>query len=118
MILLGLSLHEPNIFVIRESLHNVQCFRYKKKSCLRFGHTSAECENKPAKPTQKEIEKSCTLHVGEKIEFFFFLVFILKFPGNLPFGATEGDIRAAFGIYGEISEVRIILDRDTHKPKG
>ncbi len=40
------------------------------------------------------------------------------FVGNLPFSATEGEIRNLFQEYGEVERVSIITDRDTGKPRG
>jgi cold-inducible RNA-binding protein len=40
------------------------------------------------------------------------------FVGNLPFSATEDELRSLFGPYGEVQEVRIMTDRDTGKPRG
>ena len=40
------------------------------------------------------------------------------FVGNLPFSATEDELRDLFGPYGEVQEVRIMTDRDTGKPRG
>jgi RNA recognition motif-containing protein len=38
--------------------------------------------------------------------------------GNLSHGATENDIRDAFGQYGAVSNVTIIKDRETGRPRG
>ncbi|MFC2153021.1 RNA recognition motif domain-containing protein [Actinomycetota bacterium] len=40
------------------------------------------------------------------------------FVGNLPFSASEGDLRQIFSDYGEIESVAIILDRDTGRSRG
>ncbi len=40
------------------------------------------------------------------------------FVGNLPFSATEGEIRSLFQEYGEVERVSMITDRDTGKPRG
>lgn len=40
------------------------------------------------------------------------------FVGNLPFSATEADLRALFADYGEIDSVAIINDRDTGRSRG
>lgn len=40
------------------------------------------------------------------------------FVGNLPFSASEGDLRQLFSDYGEIDSVAIILDRDTGRSRG
>ena len=40
------------------------------------------------------------------------------FVGNLDFGVTEDQLRAAFGSYGAVSTVTIVLDRDTGQPRG
>lgn len=38
--------------------------------------------------------------------------------GNLPFTATEDDVRNYFAQYGTVSEVIVIKDRDTGRSKG
>lgn len=41
------------------------------------------------------------------------------YVGNLPFSVTEADLRQAFAAKGhEISEVKMVLDRDTGQPRG
>ncbi len=40
------------------------------------------------------------------------------YVGNLPFGATEEEIREYFSTIGEVSSVKIITDRDTGKSRG
>ena len=38
--------------------------------------------------------------------------------GNLPFSATEGEIRELFGQYGAVESVSLPSDRDTGRPRG
>ena len=40
------------------------------------------------------------------------------YVGNLSFDATENEIRDLFGQYGEVSEVNLITDRETGRPRG
>jgi len=40
------------------------------------------------------------------------------YVGNLPFSATEDEIRDLFGEHGEVKEVRMISDRETGRPRG
>jgi RNA recognition motif-containing protein len=40
------------------------------------------------------------------------------YVGNLPFSATEDEIRQLFGQYGSVSSVSLITDRDTGSPRG
>ena len=40
------------------------------------------------------------------------------YVGNLPFSATEEELRTAFSAFGEVSKVNLISDRDTGKSKG
>ncbi len=40
------------------------------------------------------------------------------FIGNMPYGATEADLRAHFSSVGEPSQVVIPVDRDTSRPRG
>lgn len=40
------------------------------------------------------------------------------FVGNLDFGATEDQIRAAFEAYGAVEKVSVITDRDTGRSRG
>ena len=38
--------------------------------------------------------------------------------GNLPYRLTDEELRSAFEAYGEVSTVRIVIDRETGKSKG
>jgi len=40
------------------------------------------------------------------------------YVGNLPFSTTEDDLSAQFGAHGEVSEVAVITDRETGRPRG
>lgn len=40
------------------------------------------------------------------------------YVGNLPFEATEDEVRAAFSEYGEVMSVNLINDRETGRPRG
>ncbi len=40
------------------------------------------------------------------------------YVGNLPFGATEDEIRALFSPHGKVESVRIITDRETGRSRG
>ncbi|MFW5837888.1 MAG: RNA recognition motif domain-containing protein [Desulfovibrionaceae bacterium] len=40
------------------------------------------------------------------------------YVGNLPFQATEDEVRAAFGEYGDVISVKLITDRETGRPRG
>jgi cold-inducible RNA-binding protein len=40
------------------------------------------------------------------------------YVGNLPFSTTEDELREIFTEYGEVQTVKIILDRETGKPRG
>ena len=40
------------------------------------------------------------------------------YVGNLPWSATEEDIRASFEAYGEVVSVKLIEDRETGRPRG
>lgn len=40
------------------------------------------------------------------------------FVGNLPFTASEDELRALFTSYGAVESVRLITDRDSGKPRG
>ena len=40
------------------------------------------------------------------------------YVGNLPFSVNEEQVRGIFAQYGEISELSLIMDRDTGRPKG
>jgi RNA recognition motif-containing protein len=46
------------------------------------------------------------------------LIAVELYVGNLPFSATNEDLRSAFGQFGEIEAAQIILDRDTKKSRG
>ena len=40
------------------------------------------------------------------------------YVGNLPWGATDGDLSDVFGHYGRVISSRIITDRETGKARG
>ena len=40
------------------------------------------------------------------------------YVGNLPFSATEDEIRQLFGQHGTVSSVKLITDRETGRPRG
>src|SRR5258708_31775405 len=40
------------------------------------------------------------------------------YVGNLPYNTTEAQVRELFGQAGEITEVALITDRETGRPKG
>ena len=40
------------------------------------------------------------------------------YVGNLPFSATEDDIRDAFADHGTVQSVSVITDRETGRPRG
>ncbi|HEY6482751.1 MAG TPA: RNA-binding protein [Steroidobacteraceae bacterium] len=40
------------------------------------------------------------------------------YVGNLPFNATEADVRALFEPHGKVDSVKLINDRETGKPRG
>ena len=40
------------------------------------------------------------------------------FVGNLPFNANENDLQIAFEEFGEIDEIRVIIDRETGRSRG
>ena len=40
------------------------------------------------------------------------------FVGNLPFGATETDLRSLFESHGAVTSARVITDRETGRSRG
>ena len=40
------------------------------------------------------------------------------YVGNLPWSATEDEVRSAFAAYGEVTSVKLIEDRETGRPRG
>ncbi|MFH1279282.1 MAG: RNA-binding protein [Candidatus Eisenbacteria bacterium] len=40
------------------------------------------------------------------------------YVGNLPFSATETELRDMFGRHGSVESVSLITDRDTGRPRG
>ena len=40
------------------------------------------------------------------------------YVGNLPFSATEDDVRELFARYGTVHSVNLISDRETGRPRG
>lgn len=43
---------------------------------------------------------------------------MILYVGNLPYAATEAELREAFAAHGEVSSVRIIVDRDSGRSRG
>lgn len=40
------------------------------------------------------------------------------YVGNLPFSATDHEVREMFAAYGEVASVNLISDRETGRPRG
>ena len=40
------------------------------------------------------------------------------YVGNLPFSATEDEVRTMFGEFGSVTSVNLITDRETGRPRG
>lgn len=40
------------------------------------------------------------------------------YVGNLPFSATENDVRELFEAHGTVHSVKLITDRDSGRPRG
>ncbi len=40
------------------------------------------------------------------------------YVGNIPFSATEDELRAAFAEHGDVTTVDVIMDRETGRPRG
>lgn len=40
------------------------------------------------------------------------------YVGNLPFSATEDELRELFGRHGSVDSVKVITDRETGRPRG
>ena len=40
------------------------------------------------------------------------------YVGNLPYSATEDEVRGLFGEFGEVQSVNLISDRETGRPRG
>jgi RNA recognition motif-containing protein len=40
------------------------------------------------------------------------------YVGNFPYSVDEAQLRGIFSPYGEITELALIMDRDTGRPKG
>ena len=40
------------------------------------------------------------------------------YVGNLPFDATNEDVRTAFEAYGTVHDVSLVTDRDSGRPRG
>ena len=41
-----------------------------------------------------------------------------SYVGNLPFSASDDELRSLFGEYGEVEAVNLITDRETGRPRG
>ena len=40
------------------------------------------------------------------------------YVGNLPFSATEDDVRSLFSEYGVVTDIHLPMDRDSGRPRG
>ena len=40
------------------------------------------------------------------------------YVGNLPYSASEAELREAFGAFGEVSSIAVITDRETGQSRG
>ena len=40
------------------------------------------------------------------------------YVGNLSYGMSEGELRDTFGAFGEVSSVKILMDRETGRSRG
>jgi RNA recognition motif-containing protein len=40
------------------------------------------------------------------------------YVGNLPYSATEDELREVFGQFGPVHSVKLVNDRDTGRPRG
>ena len=40
------------------------------------------------------------------------------YVGNIPFSASEDELREAFAAHGEVTAVDVIMDRETGRPRG
>ena len=40
------------------------------------------------------------------------------YGGNLSYGRSEDELREAFGAFGEVSSVKILMDRETGRSRG
>lgn len=40
------------------------------------------------------------------------------YVGNLPFSATEDQLRDLFSEYGEVQSIKLVCDRETGRPRG
>jgi len=40
------------------------------------------------------------------------------YVGNLSYGMSEDELRVAFGAFGEVSSVKILMDRETGRSRG
>jgi len=40
------------------------------------------------------------------------------YVGNMPYSMTDAEVKDLFGQYGTVDAVRIVMDRDSGRPKG
>ena len=40
------------------------------------------------------------------------------YVGNMPYSMTDAEVKELFGTYGTVDAVRIVMDRDSGRPKG
>jgi hypothetical protein len=53
-----------------------------------------------------------------KQRFFIKVIIMDIYVGNLPFTATEDEITELFSPYGTVERVKIVMDRETGRPRG
>ena len=40
------------------------------------------------------------------------------YVGNLPFSASDDEVRTLFAEFGEVTDVHLVIDRETGRPRG
>ena len=57
----------------------------------------------------------CACH---RVSFFVSCIVTKLYVGNLPFSATEDQVRALFATHGTVDKVSLVNDRETGRPRG
>ena len=65
------------------------------------------CSVLPHAPSTPDFRHFGETHIMKKI-----------YVGNLPFSATESQVRELFGKHGDVASVALINDRETGRPRG
>jgi RNA recognition motif-containing protein len=69
--------------------------------------------------TSKDLRTTADRALPVTVSYFFCELFRMKlYVGNLPFSATEDQVRTLFAAHGTVDKVSLVNDRETGRPRG